>query len=116
MDTLNIWKTLDFPPLPPGFPPPGLQDHYIKDWDWIRLKFVNDYARTDNHYWVSCWGSGSTCKPRTCPGKLGSTKANACRGELFQIVNDKKEVIQNCQTIAIRYSYWSNRNQVTIKD
>ena len=126
LDTLNIWKKLEIPTLCVScgalcrscyfkkatnlsFDP---KKYYIKDWNWIRLK-VNE---ADDHSWLSCWQSGSVCKPRTCPGKLGSTKANACRGELFQIVNNKNGVIQNCQTIALRYSYWSNSNEVTIKE
>lgn len=57
---------------------------YIEDWDWIQLR-LSGYS----DWWVSCWGSGSACYTRQCPGTTGSIHRDNtnCRGEWFQIVD-----------------------------
>lgn len=93
VDTLNIWRQ-------------RIDNNvggrlYIYDWEMIGLQLPGGK-------WVSCWVSGSKCKPRTCPGAKGEA-LNGCRGERFAIVNDRNTYIKNCETIALRYSYQNNK-------
>lgn len=39
-----------------------------------------------SRHWLSCWGSGSRCKTRSCPGwSWDSSDTSDCRGEIFWI-------------------------------
>ena len=92
-ESLNSWKKL----CNCGFD----EKNFVQDWSRIALK------KTDNR-WASCWVSGSTCRPRSCPGKDGpwkDRKHNQCRGEEFNIVSQTGDYIRSCDTVGIRYSY-----------
>ena len=78
------------------------EKYYIRDWSKIGM-------RLPSHDWVSCWGSGSTCKPRSCPRSNGERTDESCRGERFEIVSNKGGYIKTCDTVGLRYSYQNNK-------
>ena len=79
----------------------------VKDWDWIQLRMSSS---SSVHYWVSCWVSGSMCQGRKCPGKDGSSIGD-CRGEWFNIVNNKGGAIKACDRVGIRYSWFEDKHE-----
>lgn len=50
-----------------GAPTPNMK---VKDWNVVGFRIVN--FQVTNDQWVSCLGSGSTCRPRACPGRNGA--------------------------------------------
>lgn len=95
----------------------GLSDNSknIRNDDIVSLKLTHS-----KESWISCWGSGSKCRYRNCPGIDNPFVAGSqykhyykCRGEVFWIFGDLrggKDYIRNCDKVAFRYSWWSNRN------
>eukprot|EP00088_Acartia_fossae_P034663 TRINITY_DN3558_c0_g1_i4.p1 TRINITY_DN3558_c0_g1~~TRINITY_DN3558_c0_g1_i4.p1 ORF type:complete len:462 (-),score=-28.77 TRINITY_DN3558_c0_g1_i4:102-1487(-) len=77
-----------------------------------------DYGFGRNH-WLSCWGSGSRCKIRTCPHILEYNTTLyrdhwKCRGETFWIYSDSEWIKHNQQvhfqySIKSRKGYWLSR-------
>ena len=67
--------------------------------------------------WFSCWGSGSLCEARGCPGRdrpfINNDRRSYvdCRGEVFYIYAENRrrgERIQSGDTVALMYSYMND--------
>ena len=86
---------------------------YLHSGDAVALR-----GEKDNH-WLSCWGSGSDCKARGCPGKDrpfqkddSSQYTVDCRGELFWIYAEKRrrgESIRHNDRVALLYSHMNGK-------
>lgn len=60
--SLKVWRSFY------GAQTPNMK---IKDWNVVGFRIVNWQVTYDQ--WVSCLGSGSTCRPRACPGRNGAS-------------------------------------------
>ena len=75
------------------------EDVYLHSGDRVALRGDQD------NKWFSCWGSGSNCEARSCPGTDQPFK---CRGEVFWIYAEKRrrgERIRHGDRVALKYSY-----------
>lgn len=77
----------------------------IRNNEAVSLKFIPPGRFYDNR-WLSCWGSGSRCTLRTCPGTDNPFDTGSqyqyhyrCRGEVFWIFGDGRSgsYIRNCE-------------------
>ncbi len=89
------------------------KDYSVRSGDRIMLRKGPNYYGRRSDDWLSCWGSGSVCIGRSCPGSFGRTQG--CRGEQFWIYaigKDDGTYVQNCDKVGIQYSlndgrgYW----------
>ena len=76
-DFLNAWKKF-YPSCR------RIEDDYVKNWAFVAFQLSSH--QTESNYWVSCWGSGSYCKLRGCPGSNGPFYQDpndywSCRGK-----------------------------------
>ncbi|KAK3888046.1 hypothetical protein Pcinc_007836 [Petrolisthes cinctipes] len=60
----------------------------IRFGDQIAIRYGYDITN-DRGNWLSCWGRGSDCTTRSCPG-FGFTEDDDCRGEMFWIYSYKR--------------------------
>ncbi|KAK4307738.1 hypothetical protein Pmani_020528 [Petrolisthes manimaculis] len=56
----------------------------IRFGDKIAIRYGYD-AAVDRGNWLSCWGRGSDCTTRTCPGHSFTADKKHCQGEMFWI-------------------------------
>ena len=73
------------------------EDVYLHSGDRVALRGDQD------NKWFSCWGSGSNCEVRSCPGRDQPFK---CRGEVFWIYAEKRrrgERIRHGDRVALKY-------------
>ncbi|KAK3892886.1 hypothetical protein Pcinc_003287 [Petrolisthes cinctipes] len=68
----------------------------IRFGDKIAIRY--DYNTNDRGYWLSCWGRGSSCRTRTCPGFHFTDDETADRDDtvtkLHQTgINSKRQVV-----------------------
>ena len=61
----------------------------VKHGDEVAIRYGNKHG--DKGWWLSCWGRGSFCRTRTCPGKMFTdNEKSRCRGEIFQIFSTSR--------------------------
>lgn len=104
----------------------------IRHGDIVALRYGNDVG--DKGWWLSCWGRGSSCRARPCPGYMFQDDEQVnCRGEIFQIFSMKRrgvcssnvsipcrgDLIHEMDTVFLRYTvdelyggYWLSAGKI----
>ena len=85
----------------------------------ISLKLAWNHVFNRRNHWLSCWGSGSPCAARTCPGEDNPMEWGSqyeyrwrCRGEVFWIhaIDNSDGMIRTCSRVGIYYSYMKGKH------